>query len=211
MQGNQNINVTSTVIEKGLDAAKGFLQRLIGPAVDEVGLLLADNIRVWRFKNQINILNKTEEYIKKKGIKIKKVPLKILVPLLEGSSLEEEGNIQEMWVALFVNNVDSKQKGTSTVFPYFLTQISSQEAKWLKDIYSEKQLDWSSLSVTNSEVYNLMRLGLIKEGQREIFPYHMLPQSNDVIFTDIQKRKNLRKILTITELGELFVETCTLK
>ena len=36
-----------------LDLAKEFLQKLIGPSVEELGLLFSDNVKLWRLKNQI--------------------------------------------------------------------------------------------------------------------------------------------------------------
>jgi hypothetical protein len=59
-------DITSTLGEKGLDAVKSFLDRLIGPSIDEVGLLIADPIRLWRFKNQIKILAKAQQIVKDK-------------------------------------------------------------------------------------------------------------------------------------------------
>lgn len=48
----QDINLKSTAVEKGIDLVKGFLERLAGPAIDELGLLFGDNVKLFRFKNQ---------------------------------------------------------------------------------------------------------------------------------------------------------------
>jgi hypothetical protein len=50
------------IIEEGIAVAKNFLQKLINPPLEELGLLIADNIKLWRFKNQVKILTKAEEY-----------------------------------------------------------------------------------------------------------------------------------------------------
>jgi hypothetical protein len=57
MEGKE-LNIKSSTIEKGLDLAKDFLGKLISPTVEEVGLLLSENIKYLRFKNQIKILLK---------------------------------------------------------------------------------------------------------------------------------------------------------
>ena len=55
------IDITSTALEKGIDTAKEFLEKLIGPTVEETGLLLKDKVTFWRFKNQIRMINKAKE------------------------------------------------------------------------------------------------------------------------------------------------------
>ena len=46
------INIKSSTIEKSLELAKEFLGKLVGPSVEEMGLLFGDNIKLWRLKNQ---------------------------------------------------------------------------------------------------------------------------------------------------------------
>ena len=38
------LDITSSAIEKGIDIAKSFLEKLIGPTVEETGLLIKDQI-----------------------------------------------------------------------------------------------------------------------------------------------------------------------
>ena len=47
------INITSTALEKGIDLAKEFLDKLISPAIQETGLLISDQISRFRFNNQL--------------------------------------------------------------------------------------------------------------------------------------------------------------
>ncbi|MFL9845068.1 Abi-alpha family protein [Flavobacterium rhizosphaerae] len=163
--GENKINITSSLAEKGLDAAKNFLGKLIGPAVEEVGLLIADPIRAWRFNNQLRILNKAEKRIKKQGISLKKISVKNLVPLLEYSSLEEDDNLQQMWVNLFVNYVDADKSYSSSVFPYILSQLSSREAEQLNEFAENNFISFKALLVSETELYNLLRLGLVKQAE----------------------------------------------
>jgi len=102
-------NVTSGVIEKGLELAKGFVDKLIMPSVEETGLLLKDQVVRWRFNNQIKMLNKAQMYCKKNNISLKKISLKVLVPLLDYSSLEEDEILQDKWAILLSNLVDAEQ------------------------------------------------------------------------------------------------------
>lgn len=124
---NQKFDVTSTAVEKGLDMAKGFLDKLIMPAVEEVGLLAKDQITLWRFNQQIKMLNKSKVYCDKHNINPKTISLKLLCPLLDYSGLEEDVEMQDKWSVLLGNMVDSEQNVENHVFPYILSQISKHE------------------------------------------------------------------------------------
>ncbi len=141
-------NIATSSIEKGLDIAKELLSKLISPSIEEIGLLVADNIKLFRFKNQVKILNKAQKYISDKGISIKQIPVKILVPLLENASLEEEEELQEKWSNMICNMADSETNLTNHVFPYILGQISKEEFYGLEKLNireNEHWTDWEKL------------------------------------------------------------------
>lgn len=129
------IDITSTAIEKGIDLAKDFLEKLIIPTVEETGLLLKDKVTMWRFNNQVKILIKAKNSCEKYGIKPKTVSLKILCPLLDYSGLEENEILQDKWANLLTNMVDSTQNIENHVFPYLLSQVSVDEFMMVEAIY----------------------------------------------------------------------------
>lgn len=141
-------NIKSSTIEKGLELAKEFLGKLISPTVEETGLLIADNIKFLRFKNQVNILLKAKAYTEKKGLSLKEIPIKILVPLLENSSLEENELLQDKWAKMIANMADSENNLQNQIFPYILGQISIEEFDCLKELleeeanYQHKSAEW---------------------------------------------------------------------
>lgn len=57
---SKEFNIKSSTIEKGLELVKDFINKLLGPAVEEFGLLLADRVKFVRYKQQINILLKAQ-------------------------------------------------------------------------------------------------------------------------------------------------------
>src|SRR5690606_30389556 len=113
-----DINIKSSTIEKGIELAKDFLDKLIMPAVEETGLLIKEKVTYWKFKNQVKVLNKAKEYCEKNGIKPKTISFKLLVPLIETSALEEDEVLQDKWAILLTNMVDSEQNVENHVFPY---------------------------------------------------------------------------------------------
>lgn len=86
-----------------LDRVEKLGATLFGPSLKEVGLALADEVRFRRIKNQVKILSKAEEFVRERNRPIKEIPLKVLVPLLDNASLEEEENIQLKWARLTAN------------------------------------------------------------------------------------------------------------
>jgi hypothetical protein len=134
----KKINITSTALEKGIDLAKDFLDKLVMPAVEETGLLLKDKVTLWKFKNQVQMLNKAKAYCEKNNISTKQVSLKLLCPLLDYSGIEEDEILQDKWAILLSNMVDSDQNIENHVFPYILSQLSTNEFLVLEKVYDDK-------------------------------------------------------------------------
>jgi hypothetical protein len=156
---NIKIDITSTLLEKSWYDAKSFLGKLIMPTIEETGLLLKDQVVIWRFKNQVKMLNKAKLYCEKNNISTKTISLKLLCPLLDYSGLEEDEVLQDKWAILLSNMVDSDQNIENHVFPYILSQLSSNEFLVLEKVCDEK-LEWDK--ELQSELYDL------KEYQKEL-------------------------------------------
>ncbi|MDQ6481709.1 Abi-alpha family protein [Dyadobacter sp. LHD-138] len=209
------INIKSSTVEAGIDLVKGFLNKVIGPSADEFGLMMSDNLKMRRFKNQLKNLNRAQEICEEQNISTKQINLKALFPYLEGVSLEEDPHLQEMWANLFVNYVDSEKNLTLTVYPDVLRQLSTNEAKIIQ--YSLKNgpgslyrfLDFNTgpydgpMPYSDEEISNLMRLSLLED---EI--QYKLPKLDPNGFgkDDIVVKKQLR--YKITEFGKEFLKAC---
>lgn len=134
----RKIDITSTAVEKGIDVAKDFVDKLILPPAEELGLLIKDQISLWRFNNQVRILNKAKLVCEKNNISVKAIPPKLLCPYLEHASLEDDDELQDKWAILLMNMVDSQQNIQNHVFPYILSQLSRDEFKLLESVHIEK-------------------------------------------------------------------------
>lgn len=206
--GDSNINITSSLLEKGVETIKGFLERIGGGTVDELGLMWQDNMKLRRFNNQIRILGKAQKTIAASGINIKQISLKSLVPLLEYSSLEEDETLQEKWSNLWVSFVDKESKYESTIFPFILNQLSSNEVKELDALYNYKTSTGPHQSgLSNAELSNLIRLGLVEKRLPEA---RLEPKS---FFNRQRDRVEFSKEIgiNITGLGKEFVQCCSTK
>ena len=117
--------------------AEKVFSLLVGPAFREAGESLADQIRFFRFKNQIRILDRAEKFLRERNLNSKRLPLKVIAPLLENCSLEDDEEIQVKWAKLIANvltidnNVYFEQNCVS-----ILSRISNIESKVLDKVVS---------------------------------------------------------------------------
>jgi hypothetical protein len=140
-----------------LDAAKkegaSFLRALYGEPTKELSLLFSDKISARRFHNLLKTVGKANQWYKETGISPKQVPLKILHPLLENCSLEEEETMQDRWAALLANAANPSLN--MTILPGFLDalrQLNPHEAAFLDMLCSEP--------IPKHHVFSLARLDL---------------------------------------------------
>lgn len=202
----KELNLKSSTIEKGLDLVKGFLGKAIGPAAEEFGLGLADNLKLRRFKNQLENFEKAKKIAELHQVNIKQINLKALVPYLDGVSMEEDETLQEMWANLFVNYIDSDKNLTMTVFPDILKHLSSNEVNMLvfmgKNRGRIKKRSWSNdlidypAKFSLEEMGNLHRLGLIRE------------ESNFSLYNGDKIEELAPENYFLTELGYALLEAC---
>ena len=155
-------NLTPAVVQSGIDSAKNFLGKLIMPAIEETGLLIKDQVTLLKFKNQVKILNKAKAYCEKNIINPKAISLKLLVPLLENSALEEDEEMQNKWAILLSNLVDSEHNIKNHVFPYILSQLSISEFNTLELAFEEKQ---KRIKVSQIELENFLKERPQKESE----------------------------------------------
>jgi len=188
------IDISSETIDKGIDVAKGFLQKLIGPSLEEAGLLLKESVALWRFKNQVSILEKANEICKRKGITPRPISLKLLCPLMDAASLEDEPDMQSKWAALLSNMVDSEKNIQNHVFPYILGQLSLPEFALLDACVREKLKRTTTIS---------QQLSLFNENSRETADRltHMIALYDKQIAEQKQLPSDFQSMKTISRLS----------
>jgi hypothetical protein len=116
------------------DRVADLVQKLAGPMAEEVGLILGDKVRVYRYKNWISTAKKTERMLRDAGLAPNAVPPRLLLPIIESSSIEDDGSIQELWAGLLAS---ASQQGdlVSPSFVETLKQLAPAEARHLEQIY----------------------------------------------------------------------------
>lgn len=207
------INLKSSTIEKSLDLLKDMMSKVLGPTFNELGELWSDNIKMWRLNNQLKNLEKVKQIIEKHNINIKQVNVKVLLPYLDGVSLEEDETLQDMWANLFANYIDSSKNLVSNVYPIILSQLSTKEVEiliQLKLLLWDRELDKRRKHHTPHhkiiDVANLLRLGLIMN--REQLLVNEVPKEPDENDT-VEKDHSKWGFFYLTHFGYDFVTACS--
>ncbi|WP_421873973.1 Abi-alpha family protein [Marinoscillum sp.] len=122
-----------------VEKAFSYLDLLVTPPLKELGGLLADQAKMFRYKNQLRLISNVEKIHKKRGIAPRKIPLKLAYNLIDEASWEEDENLVNMWSQLLANATDSKNPiNFHNVFVKILSELSSQEASLLSKFISEE-------------------------------------------------------------------------
>lgn len=219
------------------ETAKEFLFKIFGLPLQKTGEIISDlldgclgiKVKEWRYKRIVDTILKARQYLHDKGVDPRIVPLKVLHPLLESASLEDDENMQEKWAALLANAADPKKSNDIHLsYIEILKQLSPIQAKILDDYYTlyiEEKIPWertgfghkSEFKIFKSDVCNntglsteqfdlivcdLIRLNLLQ-----------LPGLTDAVISDTGNKKlplviKTYEFVQLTPLGEGFVKGC---
>lgn len=219
---NDEIEIRNKFITGLIRSVEKFLGNIINPPMKEIGELLVDKVRFWRFKNQINILNKAKEYLEQNKINPKKISLKVLIPLLETGSLEEDEFMQNKWAALLANAVNPDfEEEIKPSFVEILKELTPTEVKLLDKMFEElnKKLPEAKyeelfsidrickyLGLSREKYYvmsdNLIRLNLCQSIPIRGMTFGEVPLKNQLAMI---RTKN---VSYLTTLGYSFVNAC---
>ena len=117
----------------------GIVKRMLGPAADELAEMWRDQVRLYRYQRQLKCVEKAERMAQEAGFTPQAVPPKILFPLLEGASFEENEDLHTMWAALLTNAASPENAGkTKPGFIATLKQMDVDEAAMLNWMFQQR-------------------------------------------------------------------------
>lgn len=132
------IDISSTAIEKGIEVAKGFAEKLVLPSIEELGLLVKDQISYWRFNNQVKILNKAKLVCEKIKLALRRYRQNFCALTWNVPRLKMIQKCRETGRSCFQIWLILKKNIQNHVFPYILSQLSKDEFKLLEDVFKTK-------------------------------------------------------------------------
>jgi hypothetical protein len=121
------MNEFSEAINKGAD----LVHRLAGPVCDDIGAMISNSMKPYRARNLVNNFRKVERILREAGLSANAVPTRLLFPIVEASSIEDNETLQDMWAGLLA----TASQQTETVSPSFietLKQLTPDEARHLE-------------------------------------------------------------------------------
>lgn len=204
-----NLNIPKQILDK----SEALLKTLFGPSFEEIGGMIADNVKLRRFKNQIKIFAKAQELLKEKNIDPKKVSLKVLAPLIEYSSYEEEENLQDKWSQLTAHILEGS---VDIVFQQncisILNKLSTEEAMLLDKLHDKLNQQRTDKFRTQKQYLQSTIYGEtipLKPSSADGYPLNYFTFSLNVIYKKLNllKEKFEFSISNLVALGLLKWET----
>jgi hypothetical protein len=130
--------VAKEAVKQTLAPVQEIVREVSGPAATEVGLMLGDSLRAWRLKRAVKYLEDVKQVASKAGLRLKPVAPRLLFPILDSASLEDDNDLHQRWVALLTNAARTDFDGkVLPSFPDILKQLTAQEVQFLDRAYDE--------------------------------------------------------------------------
>lgn len=143
---------TVEILKSGaVDKAADLLHKLAGPMFEEFGAMLGDKVRVYRVKNLVKTVEKTGRLLREAGLEANAVPPRLLLPIIENSSVEDNDSLQGLWAGLLA----TASQQTNSVSPSFvetLKQLTPDEARHLEHVLKTLQESRNQKPTANTPI-----------------------------------------------------------
>lgn len=129
--------VPDNIKKETLNSAISLMKVLFKDPLIEVGNIFTDKIKSKRYSNMINIVADAHKKLLKAGLSPNEPSLKVIMPLLESSSLEEDINLKNKWSSLLKNALDKNKVADSHIaYINILKELTSTEGLVLDFLYN---------------------------------------------------------------------------
>ncbi|GAB3843659.1 hypothetical protein GCM10028822_00060 [Hymenobacter terrigena] len=129
--------------------AKPFLAKVLGPSTEELGEVGREYVKKWRTGNAAQTAAQASTMLDDAGIAPQPVAPKVLLPLLEAASLEDDEFLRTQWAALLANAATPHRKvPVEPGFVEILKQLTPVQVRILTVVSSEAGTTGQSSGVT---------------------------------------------------------------
>lgn len=84
-----------------------FLDGIFGNVLSNSMGLLGDKLAYYRLEKAVELQERVEENLRKKGAKRRYIPVSFGLPIIEKATVEEDPSLYDKWVNLLTNAVDA--------------------------------------------------------------------------------------------------------
>ncbi len=113
----------------------GFLSKVFGSTLIELGTTLHDWARMFRYQNLLRIQDKVESIHSARSLQGKTVPIppRYAIPLVQRASEEDSESLQDMWAGLIANATDpTRQLDMNKIFIDVLSSMEPLDVQSLR-------------------------------------------------------------------------------
>jgi hypothetical protein len=188
--------------EQLIKTGEKFVERLLGPYLDEKGQQLADRVRLKRHTNLATIAGTARDIVGE--LPIHDIPGRMLLPLLEACANEDEPELQQLWARLVANTVIDPARIPAS-FPRILSELSTVEVRIINLLYNVYNGNADAVTLVPIAADDLHRL-LTLPRDAVASAVLVLELRHNLI---VKPPRGGRPVVELTELGTAFVQACT--
>lgn len=170
-----------TVVKKTFEGIEAFLSATCKPALDELGMMLRDQVRVWRLKNALQIIEKSKgKFEFSEGEITLLANPKVALAIIENGSDEENDELQDLWAGLFVTSFSEGGKDDENlIYISILKQLTLPEVKLLKFVCEHSKKVMLENNINRAQTVSMYGdqiaeiTGVTDYNKQEIILYHL--------------------------------------
>jgi hypothetical protein len=195
------------------------VRTVLGPSSRELGELIADRVRFWRWQQLVKVMERATRLKKMRNREQIDVPLKFFVPFAEEASKENEDKLLDLWANLLASATDNTT-GFDLLCVDVLRKISHEEVKLLMRMYESRRSNPRAEGDVTEELEEITReivaqdsRGAMRLVEEKLLQVDIIPIQISKMFktsgSSIQcrfYRDNIRTILALEHMQMLSVD-----
>lgn len=186
-------DAVQVVPASGRKALREVLFSFLSPGMSEAGAAIADQVRLYRWKRAVSIMEKAKEFASERGLKKTQVPIKFLVPFIESASNEDDDLMEERWARLLASTMGNSFDSTNRMVLECLSKMGRREALLLKK-FGIPSDGGAAPFMSAIGGYQLVDFKLIQESARKVLSLstakikHAIKEQSTALFKEIVLR-----------------------
>ncbi len=114
-----------------------FLAKVFKEPIEQTSGMIGDRLKFIRWKRQVRIVDEVNKILEQKNItETRAVPPKFMIPILENATLEEDDNLQDIWIKLISNSMNPNfNSEIRYAYIEIIKSINPIDARVLKEFY----------------------------------------------------------------------------